>query len=246
MLIEWATLGVTLGIAVSGGLWGVWTWSRERRRDREAEVMRAATLYLNPLLIAAEDLQSRLYNILERDGLQALSSRYPGGEYARETLYLFGQYFAHEQLLLRFTVLGGDPEVRWHVDHVREDLATDAIGLDEWCMFRHTQRQLGRELVVLQPGPDGSYWETRSLHDFQRALDEGLAARLALADALDRLARAVKVADLDDVTVHRWCRAQRDLVALLEVLEARMALSSARRRPASERRTCEGIGEAAE
>ena len=43
-------------------------------------------LYVNPFLSACEDLQSRIYNILEMKGLQSLRKRYPDHGYADETL----------------------------------------------------------------------------------------------------------------------------------------------------------------
>jgi len=38
-------------------------------------------LYINPFLSACEDLQSRIYKLLELDGLPKLRERYPDGGY---------------------------------------------------------------------------------------------------------------------------------------------------------------------
>ncbi len=58
-------------IAVTMGLWAVWTWSQQREQERLTERARLAALYVNPFMSACEDLQSRIYNILELGGLFA-------------------------------------------------------------------------------------------------------------------------------------------------------------------------------
>jgi hypothetical protein len=50
---------------------------------------------------ACEDLQSRIYNILERRGLRKLRERYPDGAYAKEILYLIVRYFGWAAALSR-------------------------------------------------------------------------------------------------------------------------------------------------
>jgi len=80
-------------IALATATWAFWQWSHERDRERRRERERMAALYVNPFLSACEDLQSRIYNVLELQGLQALRERYPDGTYAEETLYLIVRYF---------------------------------------------------------------------------------------------------------------------------------------------------------
>ena len=75
-------------IPLATGVWAVWTWAAGQERDRNKERARMAALYVTPFLSACEDLQSRIYSILELDGLRTLRKRYPDGSYAEETLYL--------------------------------------------------------------------------------------------------------------------------------------------------------------
>jgi len=88
-------------IPVTMGLWAVWTWSQEREQERLTKRARLAALYVNPFMSACEDLQSRIYNILERRGLRKLRERYPDGAYAKEILYLIVRYFGWAAALSR-------------------------------------------------------------------------------------------------------------------------------------------------
>jgi len=59
-------------ISVAMGLWAVWTWSHAQEEERQSRRDQSAALYVNPFMSACEDLQSRIYNILERGGLRTL------------------------------------------------------------------------------------------------------------------------------------------------------------------------------
>ena len=93
------------------GVWAVWTWAADREREREKERERMSALYVNPFLSACEDLQSRIYSLLELDGLSALRKRYPDGSYAEETLYLIVRYFAWAVAIERHGEYTQDPVV---------------------------------------------------------------------------------------------------------------------------------------
>jgi len=79
-------------IPLATAAWTVWTWAADRERERSRERARISALYISPFLSACEDLQSRIYSILELDGIPTLRRRYPDGSYAEETLYR--QYLA--------------------------------------------------------------------------------------------------------------------------------------------------------
>ena len=80
-------------IPVAMGLWAIWSWVQEQERTRTLERARLAALYVNPFLSACEDLQSRIYHIIELGGLRILQERYPDRTYAEETFYLIARYF---------------------------------------------------------------------------------------------------------------------------------------------------------
>jgi len=107
-MVEWAKFVVSVIASGVAAYWAFSKWTAEREKERlaregqldqerkdcenerERERKQFAALYVNPFLLACEDLQSRLYNVLERKGLSALKKRYPDGNYAEETLYLVG------------------------------------------------------------------------------------------------------------------------------------------------------------
>src|SRR5262245_20243475 len=96
-------------VTVAMGLWAAWTWSQQREQERLTERARLAALYVNPFLSACEDLQSRIYHILELDGLRTLRKRYPDGAYAAEVLYLIARYFGWSVVLSRYSPYALDP-----------------------------------------------------------------------------------------------------------------------------------------
>jgi hypothetical protein len=71
----------------------VWTWSQEREQDRLTKRARLAALYVNPFMSACEDLQSRIYNILELRGLHKMRGAIQTELMPREILYLIVRYF---------------------------------------------------------------------------------------------------------------------------------------------------------
>jgi hypothetical protein len=144
--VDWGKV-LTVLTPVAAGLWAVWRWIAERRADRRSERNRLAAQYVSPFLFACQDLQSRLYNILCRGGLNLLALRPNAPE---ELLYLVAQYFAFEPLVLRYTPYGTDPKLLRLIERVRDGFASakSEHDMDPWCIFRHQQRALGQFVLV--------------------------------------------------------------------------------------------------
>jgi hypothetical protein len=144
--VDWGKV-LTVLTPVAAGLWAVWRWIVERRADRRSERNRLAAQYVSPFLFACQDLQSRLYNILCRGGLNLLALRPNAPE---ELLYLVVQYFAFEPLVLRYTPYGTDPKLLRLIERVRDGFASakSEHDMDPWCIFRHQQRPLGQFVLV--------------------------------------------------------------------------------------------------
>lgn len=223
---DWAAIVVTALITVGGGLAAFYRWSAQRRDERLQERQRTNALYVMPTLYAAEDLQSRLYNLLDRSGLVPLRRRDPGGLYAVETVYLLARYLAWEQLFLRFTYLATDPKVVGITGRIRRDLASDRYGTGPWTVFRPTQMALGQAVTYWH---DAALADTISFLDFKNLWGDGLASDLGLDDAAEVLRRVSTVDELPPGTVKRLARLQANLVELLNVLEIHMSASGAGR-----------------
>jgi hypothetical protein len=211
------TFVFTVIAGIATGVWAILQYRAERRKDRLVQTTRLAALYYNPFLLAAEELQSRLYNILCREGLGPLRQRSPEGDYAEETLYLVAQYFAYEPFVLRHTP---DLRVIQLIQRIRDDFATDRDGIDAWCLFRPTQKELGRLILITQPGQDGFELDCIPLSAFrERLADPHRVETLRVNEALESLRNAKTANDLTDRTVMRWKDVQSGLVDLLVHLE---------------------------
>jgi hypothetical protein len=221
---SWVGIAVTLAAGAVAGFWAVYTWRKLRSDDQRRTQDSLETLFANPMLFVTDDLQSRLYNVLDDGGLVPLSARYSDGWHAEETLYLVARYFAWEQILLRFTRFGADPEVLGRTRAVREVLASDRGGLDASCMFRPVQSALGQAVTVWRPEV-GGFADTKSVVQFDEQLQDGLAARLHLDELLLVLRNASSADELPARTRQRLADVQACLVSLLEYLEADIARS---------------------
>ncbi|HAM51959.1 MAG TPA: hypothetical protein DCP92_15200 [Nitrospiraceae bacterium] len=93
--------------ALAAAVWSVWTWSEEQQKERQLRRDQEAALYVNSFLLALEELQSRLYSILEEDELTCYKKEYPdqyefGSPAAIEILYRLSQYFGWGHRTFRY------------------------------------------------------------------------------------------------------------------------------------------------
>lgn len=226
MNADWVGVLITLVATVGAAGWAVWTWASQRKADRLQERQRVDSLYVNPMLFAAQDLQSRLFNLLDRGGLGPLRKRDPAGGYAVELVYLLARYLAWEQLILRFTNFASDATVVRSTQKIREVLASDQNGVDPWCLFRPTQTALGQAVTVWRQG-DVGFADSLPLMEFERQMEAGLAAALHLDDAVLSLRKASNIRDLDLRSRQRLAEVQSALVDLLEHVERALTTDEA-------------------
>jgi hypothetical protein len=95
---------VGVGGVVLGGVVGLYGQARSASQARRREAEAVLAKYQEPLVHAAYELQSRLYNILELSFLQKYYIRGDEGQrdYAiRNTVYVVGQYFGWSEILRR-------------------------------------------------------------------------------------------------------------------------------------------------
>ena len=205
---------------VAMGMWAMWTWSQAREQERLLERARHAALYVNPALSACEDLQSRIYHILELDGLRTLRKRYPDGSYAEEVLYLVARYFGWAVVLTRYSPYAQDRVVIRLGEAVRDAFATTDSGfpVGPFNFFRPEQRALGKVVMNRMEGQYGIEFDTISSYEFkERLATPSLSASQSVQQSLDALRNAE---DADHLPGRKRLEsAQWHLVDLLQYLE---------------------------
>ncbi len=159
-------------IPLATAAWAVWTWAADHQRERKAERQRISALYVNPFLAACEDLQSRIYSILELGGLQALRKRYPDGSYAEETLYLIVRYFGWMVAVERHGPYTQDPVVMRLDASVRRAFAgsSRAHHVGPFNFFKPEQKALGKLIMTTLEGQHGVELDTISYYEFKERL----------------------------------------------------------------------------
>lgn len=149
---------------VTGALLAVFAGMLKRRHDKEAHIDELLARYRDPLLGAAFDLQSRLYNIVRLDFLEDyFGSKDPAARaYARDsTLWLIGQYLGWTEILRRevqFLDLGevsANRHLQERLHRITQAFATDDEALGTvFRLFRGEQRAIG-ELMIRAPDANG-------------------------------------------------------------------------------------------
>lgn len=178
-------------VPLATGVWAVLRWTHEREQDRKRERDRTAALYVNPFLSACEDLQSRIFHIIERDGLRDLRMRYPDGSYADETLYLIVRYFGWMATVQRYGPYPHDPEMIRLTDEVRGTFSTSQYPIDAFAFFRPEQKALGKIIMERFEGQYGIEHDTIAFFDFKEQLEAPpLSESQAIKQSLDALRSA--------------------------------------------------------
>jgi hypothetical protein len=209
-------------VPLTMGLWAVWTWSQQQEQERLSARARLAALYVNPFLSACEDLQSRIYHILELGGLRTLRTRYPDRSYAEECLYLIVRYFGWAAALSRYSPYAQDAVVIRLVEAVRDAFANTGPGLPvgAFNFFHPEQKALGKMVMSRMPGEHGVELDTISSYEFRdRLASPALSESQAVQETLEALRHAPDGASLPGR--HRLETAQHLLVDLLHYIEGR-------------------------
>ena len=213
-------------IPVAMGLWAIWTWAEEQAQNRRDERARLAALYVNPFLSACEDLQSRIYHILELDGLQMLRSRYPDGTYAEETLYLIVRYFGWTAAIRRYSPYAQDPIVTKLIEKISSVFATSntELPVGPFNFFHTEQKALGKMVMHRDEGQHGAELDTISCYAFEDSLaSPPLSESLSVQQSLCALRETQRPEQLPGR--ERLVTAQRYLVDLLRYIEVKEGYS---------------------
>ncbi len=213
-------------VPVAMGLWAALTWGHSQDQERRKERFRLSALYVNPFMSACEDLQSRIYKILELGGLNSLRERYPDGSYAEETLYLLVRFFGWATAVNRYGPYTQDPFVIEHVTAVRKIFSTTREGhsVGPFNFFLPEQKALGKIVMHTMEGEYGHELDTISFFDFKDRLNSApLKDSESIRQSLETMREAQTAADI--VGRERLAEAQKHLVKLLSYLEKREGYS---------------------
>ena len=173
--------------------------------DRRLAADELADRYRVPLLHAAFNLQSRLYNIASNDFLAKylVGGSQQEAEYARfNTVYLISQYLCWAEILRREVLLleplhrGRDRDIVMAMESVRHDMAQGARHPDSALrVFRGDQRAIGEVMLTIADDPGGRYsprWECIGYAAFVLALADRKADMIRwiqpLLDGIDAIA----------------------------------------------------------
>jgi hypothetical protein len=234
-------------LAAFTGFWTLYTWRAEKKKERnalteekekernaltrekdrdlaaqrereEAEERRRTALYTMPFMMAAEALQSRLYNILHLKGLAALRETYPEGEHADEMLYLVAQYFGWERCMLRYTHYSRVKVFTTATVGIRALFATDTHGA-HLRFFHNDQIAMGRLALDRYTGEYGVEFDAVGKQEFLEGLKQDKTLHAAAKQAVDSLQKAKTVEEIEEPTVVRMATLQVQMCGLLEQLE---------------------------
>jgi hypothetical protein len=222
-------------IPVATAVWAFWTWAHDHERERQRERARMVALYVSPFLAACEELQSRIYKIVERGGLAFLRERYPDGAYAEETLYLIVRFFGWSAAVSRYGPYTQDPEVIRLVTACRRAFSTSSADspVGPFNFFIPEQKALGKAVMNSHDGEFGRELDTISFYDFKELLaSPPMSDSASVQQTLQALRDAEDVRDMPGRG--RLENAQAYLVDLLTYVEAREGYSLF----AGERRKC--------
>ena len=207
-------------VPVIMGAWAALTWAHSQDQERRKERLRLTALYVNPFMSACEDLQSRIYKILELGGLDSLRERYPDGSYADETLYLLVRFFGWSTAVNRYGPYTQDPFVIDQVTSVRRTFATARPGhsVGPFNFFLPEQKALGKIVMHTMEGEYGHELDTISYYDFKERLESApLKDSHSVRQSLETLRKAKTAEDI--VGRDRLAEAQNHIVKLLAYLE---------------------------
>jgi hypothetical protein len=211
-------------ITLATAVWAFWEWSHARDQERKKERERMAALYVNPFLSACDDLQSRIYNILELKGLKALRQRYPDGSYAEETLYLIVRYFGWLATVMRYSPFPQDLELIHCTEAVRDAFASSKYPVGPFTFFSPEQKALGKIVMQRFRGQHGIELDTIAFYDFKDRLNSPpLCESNSLNQSLEALRKAKNAESLKGR--ERLARVQNHLVNLLTDQEDKLGFS---------------------
>jgi hypothetical protein len=215
----------------------VWTWREDQEKQRSLKRSHESALFVNSFIQAIEELQSRLYGILEGDDLAFYKQEYPehyefGSPFAIEILYRLSKYCGWGVRNYRYGPYTNDPVVIDLVRKIGETFESRRHFPGDAFRFSYEERVALGSTVVRRTGDTINsipifesitlfqYLEEMSNKaDRHRQLYQSRAVRRTLA-AIDRVDQAEELEGVERLAV-----LQNHLVDLVNYLESREGFS---------------------
>jgi hypothetical protein len=211
---------ISVGGAIVAGFLTTWSNRRSHEQTKAEQAAQLLSRYREPLLLAANSLQSRIFNVIRDDYLPVYlrSGDREQVDYARRfTVYALAEYLCWVEIIrreLRFLDLGAEAENR---EFTRLLLAVTNILSNKngpethFRLFRGQQRALGELMMVRITGT--SEHECLTYPEFSRRLDDDLF----FFGWFERLLNDVDV--IADASIDRNERLVRTQWALIDLID---------------------------
>jgi hypothetical protein len=171
--VDWLKLSqpiATIIATIITIIWAVIVWRKQKNKELKNKIDKLSALYINPFMLACEELQSRFYNILELDGLNTLKDRQPDGGYAEETVYLILQYFGWANCIYRYGPYAQNYNVIEKIKNIKNLFGTGKYGEEHFYFPRHHQTALGKSITKRVSGEFIYEFDLISLYEFGEKL----------------------------------------------------------------------------
>jgi hypothetical protein len=199
------TLILSVVSAVTAAVWSVWTWREEQQKERQVKRDQESGLFVNPFIVALEELQLRLYGILAEDDLAFSKQEDPephktGSPLALEILYRLSQYFGWGHRAYRYGPYTNDPTVIELVRKIGDTFESHARFPGDAFRFTLEERMALGEAVVRRLGEAAGVipsFEALTLFQFQADISDKASKhnRLYNCRAVRRTLAAIDGAD---------------------------------------------------
>lgn len=187
---EWLATVVAVLISTIGAIVSVVISRRAAREERLSAAEELTRKFREPLLQAAFNLETRIYNIVELDFFKRFlgaDSTDSEKEYAvLNTMHVFAQYFCWVEIVRRESQFIDPRDDRINRAHAlgleaASDAFLNSIDIQEKCfrLFRGEQRALG-EMMLVPTGvsmPGAPRWECLGYASFVHSLEDEQMAR---------------------------------------------------------------------
>ncbi len=225
------TLILSILSAVTAAVWSVWTWREEQQKERQLKRDQESALFVNSFIQAMEELQARLYGILEEDDLGFYKKDFPkeqepASPLAVEILYRLSKFFGWTYRIFRYGPYTNDPVVIELVRKISEALESHTKFPGDAFRFTYEERVALGEAVVRRTGDMiGSIpiFESVTVFRFWEEIlnKTGKHSQLFQSKAFNRTLAAIDQADRAEKLegVERLAVLQNHLVDLLAYLE---------------------------